>query len=331
MKRLITSILALFIVCVTVSGQTNDGNYDKASDLYHDKEYDKALEYINRCLISKPANGTYLLLKGNILAKQEKLQEAFETYSLAIKADPKDTYAYNQRGLLLMSIQKTEYAIRDFDTALGFEKSDSLRLTLLLNRGSAKINIRDFHGAYDDFIASLKLDSLNIGVLNNLAAVCDDVGKGDQTLRYLYKIIQIDSTFVGAYGNIGFKYQEMGDHKTAIKFFNKVLELEPEEPLAYSNRAYNRYKLGELKNALSDINVSIKLYPANSYAFRTRALIYIGLKKTIEACQDIEESLRLGFTKMYGGEVEKLKKQHCDSDKAQIQQTNPQFEISRIP
>ncbi len=331
MKIIVTAVLALFICCVTVSGQTNDGNYDKASDFYHHKEYDKALESINKCLVSKPANGTYLLLKGNILAKQEKLQEAFETYSLAIKADPKDTYAYNQRALLLMSIQKTEYAIRDFDMALGFEKSDSLRLTLLLNRGSAKINIRDFQGAYDDFIASLKLDSLNIGVLNNLAAVCDDVGKGDQTLGYLYKIIQIDSTFVGAYGNIGFKYQEMGDHKTAIKFFNKVLELDPEEPLAYSNRAFNRYKLGELKNALTDINTSIKLYPANSYAFRTRALIYLGLKKPIEACEDIEESLRLGFTKMYGGEVETLKKQHCDSDKAQIHNNNLPFEISRIP
>jgi tetratricopeptide (TPR) repeat protein len=322
MKPLIFSLLLLITSNLTAFSQTNEEYYNRAIDFYDNEEYSTALEYINRCLVNEPKNGKYLLFKGNTLEKQDKLQEAFEAYSQAIKADPKYSYAYNQRGVLLMKIQEPEYSIRDFSTALEFEKNDTIRLSLLLNRGSAKIRIRDFKGAYNDFIATLKLDSLNIGVLNNLAAVCDEVGKGDQTLGYLYKIIQIDSTFIGAYGNIGFKYQEMGDYKTAIKFFNKVLELEPDEPLAYSNRAYNRYKLGDLQTALTDINLSIKLYPANSYAFRTRALIYLALKKNIEACSDIEESLKLGFTKMYGEEVEKLKKQHCDSDKAMIKKDN---------
>ena len=103
----------------------------------------------------------------------------------------------------------------------------------------------------------------------------------------------------------------MGDYQTAIQFFNKVLELDPNEPLGYSNRAYNRYKLGQLDSSLTDINLSLRLYPGNSYAYRTRSLIYLSLKDNAKACADMEEALRLGFTKMYGDEVERLKKEHC--------------------
>lgn len=292
-------------------GQTAVDYYNKASDLYDKGDFANAVTSINKALQTDSGNVKYLLLKGNSFEKANKVQEAFDTYSLAIRLNPKDAFVYNQRGLLLMKIQETEYSIRDFSTALGFEKVDSTRLTLLLNRGAAKINIRDFHGAYDDFVAALNLDTLNIGTLNNLAAVCDEVGKGDQTLAYLFKIVKIDSTFIGAYGNIGFKYQEMGDYKTAIKYFDKVLKLAPDEPLGYSNRAYNRYKLGDYKAALADVNLSIKLYSTNSYAYRNRALIYLAQNDKIKACADIEEALRLGFTKMYGEEIEQLKKQHC--------------------
>jgi tetratricopeptide (TPR) repeat protein len=311
MKQPILIFILSLSFLSSVFSQTKEEYYEKASDFYDKSDYTKSIDNINKALDLDSTNGRYLRLKGNTLVKAKRFLEAFDTYSTAIKFNPKDAVAYNQRGLLLMTMQEEEQSINDFSDALKFEKTDSIRLSLYLNRGAAKINIRNFQGAYDDFRSALALDSLSIGVLNNLASVCDEIGKGDQTLGYLYKILKLDSTFIGAYENIGFKYQEMGDYKTAITFFNKVLELDQNEPLAYSNRSFNRYKLGDLELALSDINVSIKLYPANSYAYRIRALIYLALKDTQKACPDIAEALRLGFTKMYGSEVEQLKKDYC--------------------
>ncbi|GAB2839691.1 tetratricopeptide repeat protein [Ferruginibacter profundus] len=306
---LLTFFVALF--CVHGTAQTKEAHYKKASELYDKADYSNCLKEVNAALRQDSTNSEYLFLKGNTLDRLEKYEEAFLTYSLLIKLYPKDAMALSQRGILLTSIQKPEYAIQDFTEALGFEKTDSVRLTLFINRGAAKINTRDFQGAYDDFFAAYQIDSLNIGVLNNLATVCDEVGKGDKTLYYLYRMIAIDSTFIGAYVNIGFKMQEMGDHKKAISFFDKALALDPKEPLSYSNRAFNKYKLGDLQGALNDINISIKLYPANSYAFRNRALILIAQKKQGDACKDIKEALRLGFTKMYGDEVEQMEVKYC--------------------
>lgn len=294
-----------------VFAQTGAEYYKKADAHFDKKEYDKALEQVNLALQTDSLNREYLLLKGVALEYLGKYQESYNTFTGLINQYPTDAIALNTRALLLLRIQEFEIAIQDFDKALGFMNSDSLRLSLYLNRSAAKSSIRDFQGAYEDLSAAYQIDSNDIGTLNNLAAVCDEVGKGDLTLRYLFRIIKIDSTFIGAYSNIGFKYQGMGQHKKAIQYFDKVLKLSPNEPLGFSNRAFSKLKLGDIKGATQDINKSIELYPANSYAFKIRAQVYLAQKKTAEACKDIEEALKLGFTKMYGNEVEELKAKNC--------------------
>jgi hypothetical protein len=57
------------------------------------------------------------------------------------------------------------------------------------------------------------IDSIDTGTLNNLAAISDEVGKGDETLKYLFRVLELNPRFYQAYGNIGFKYQQMGNHK----------------------------------------------------------------------------------------------------------------------
>ncbi len=302
--------IAMFFSVLT-NGQAKESYYKAASDFYEQKNYQKAIDQINLALQSDSTRAEYLLLKGNAQYSLKLYQPAFETFTKLIKFHPNDAIAFNQRGLLLNTIAEFEYAIRDFDMALQLNNPDSIRLSLLINRGAAKVSIRDFNGAYNDFMSAYKIDSLNIGTLNNLASVCDEVGKGDLTFKYLFKILDIDSTFIGAWGNIGFKYQEMGDYKKAVQYFDKVLSLDPEEALAYNNRGFNRLKLGDYKGAMTDVEKSIKLYPSNSFAFKNRALIYIAQNKYREACTDLDRALELGFTKMYGKEAEDLKFKYC--------------------
>ncbi len=304
--------LSLFVVLngIVLYGQTH---YDNAITCFEKKDNNQALKYIDSALQLDPSNIEYLILKGQVYYSLKKYQDAYNIYTKTILLKPKESIGYNQRGLLLNALQETEAAINDFTDALNFEKSDTIRVMLFLNRGAAKINIRNFESAYNDFWNAYKIDSLNIGVLNNLATVCDEVGKGEQTLSYLYKIIKLDSTFIGAYGNIGFKLQQMGDYKKSILYFDKIISLDKDEPLAYNNRAFSKHKIGDNEGALLDVNLSIKLYPSNAYAFRNRALIFVALQKNDKACKDFEEALRLGFTKMYGDEIEKLQIKYCKS------------------
>ncbi|SFW85433.1 tetratricopeptide repeat protein [Chitinophaga sancti] len=92
---------------------------------------------------------------------------------------------------------------------------------------------------------------------------------------------------------------------------NMVLELSPNDGVAYNNRGYVKYKKNDLKEALKDIERAIKYYPANSYAFRNRALIYFAMKQPDKACVDLQRAIQLGFTPMYGNEVQELLEKHC--------------------
>lgn len=310
MKVLFT-FFSIFVILNT-SAQTIK-EYQKLAENYYDKgDYKKALKQVDLALKLDSNNSELLILKGNTLESLQKYDSALNVYSKLIELYPNNAIALNQRGLLLNKIQEYDYALQDFDRALYIQNADSIKLSLYINRGAVKQNIRDFKGAYDDYILAYKIDSLNTGTLNNLAAVCDEIGKGDETLGYLFKILKIDSNFIGAYGNIGFKYQEMGDYQTAIKYFDKVLSIDPKDALGLNNRGYNKYKLGDLKAALIDINKSLLFYPANSFAYKNRALVFLAQNKVTDACKDLEKAQNLGFTKMYGDEVEKLKIANCE-------------------
>ncbi|MCC5944174.1 MAG: hypothetical protein JJT94_04515 [Bernardetiaceae bacterium] len=258
---------------------------------------------------------------------------AIETLSLAINEMPDSVRFYSMRGILLDAFQMYPEAIQDITK--GLEKIDNPKekVSFLVNRGGAKAKIRDYKGAYNDLIQAVSIDSTNMDALNNLAVVCDEVNKPDETLKYLNQIIKIDSSYMPAYVNIGFKYQGLGEHKKAIEYFDFALKLSPDEPLAYSNRSFSKLKTNDLKGAMKDINESIKLLPTNSYAYKIRALIFIEKKLLDEACRDLVTADKLGYTQQYGEEVNLLKEKYCivfifEPIKVQkIEKQNVTFEI----
>ncbi len=285
--------------------------YKKSQEAFEQGQFKKAIKYIDEALEKDPKNGDYYLLKGNTHHQMKEYKEEFEAYSKGIEMDPQSKL-YNNRGILMMSAKEFQFAIEDYTHAIELEEVDTLKKTYYSNRGAAKSYIRDFEGAYQGLHKAYLIDTNDLAVLVNLGSVCDETGRGDETLFYLLKAIEIDSNFVGAYANIGFKYQEMGQHEKAIEYYDRVPELDPNEPLGYSNRSYNRIKIGDLKGAMKDINKSIKLYPDNSYAYRVRALIHIEEGNVEDACKDLQTALDKGFTLTYGEGVLNLQKAYCE-------------------
>ncbi len=305
----------IFLFIMTLShliyGQTSEELCQQGREAYTNKDFKKSLKLFELAIASNSLNVDAYDMKAQSLIELNKHSEAFTTYNKAIKIFPDKDFLYNNRGNMLLSFQKFDLAIDDYNTAMSLSKNDTIKMQLLSNRAAAKISKRDFEGAYEDLQVVYKQDSSDIATLTNLGAVCDEIGRGDETLRYLFRAIKVDPTFMAAYGNIGFKYQEMGNYAEAIKYFDKVIKADPKDGVSYCNKSYNLLKLGDLKGAIRDIDKSILLYPENSYAYRTRALILIARKQTGQACTDLQTALDKGFTESYGEEVINLQKEHC--------------------
>lgn len=304
-------MLFLFSGIVRLTAQSEEEYFIEAQNKYQKGDYAACISIINKAIQKNPDVPQYYDLKGDALVKSEKYQDAFDCFSLAIQKFPNYWAPYYSRGQILAATMDFDLAIRDFTTAYDLAPGEEEKESCLVHKATSLTGKRDFKPAYDILIAMYKKDTTNLVALTNLGAICDEIGKPEETMFFLLKAIEVDSTFYPALGNIGYKYQNMGQYEKAIFYYNKILALNPNEPLGYSNRAFNLYKLGRLDEAMSDINRSIELYPANSYAYRVRGLIWLEKKKKKKACEDFQMAIDGGFTKMYGDEVEKLMREHC--------------------
>lgn len=310
--QLKNSLFALILFPVTfLNAQTADDLDSIAQQQYLKKEYKTALKTIDKALAINDKEKAYYLTKIDILIELEDFENIGKTFAKAMELFPTESNFYNRRGILLNNYQQYDMAMEDFNAGIAMESNDTMKAIMYSNRSISKSHQRDFYGAYQDLKMAYDINKDDIGVLMNLGAVCDEVGKSDETLIYLKRVIELDPEFVAAYVNMGFHHQEKEEHQQAIAYFDKALEREPDMDYAYNNRGYSKFKSGDIEGALKDVNKAIDLGPYNAYAYRNRALIYIEQGKTKKACSDIEKALEYKFTERYGDEMVQLQKKHC--------------------
>lgn len=310
MKKLSFVFYSLFFM-IAGHGQKADALIAEANKLVLDEKYDSALLVLDKAW-NLDSNAYHVhTLRGMIYYQTEKWKESFQSFSIAIHKHPDSVYAYHRRANLLARLMYTEDAIIDNTRALERAEDDSLRLFLFSNRALNYVMKRDFQNAYEDNYKAWLIDTSNMDVINNMATILDELGRVDEAIAMLKKLVHLDSNYIAAYVNLGFQHSKLGKHKEAIDYLNKALTIQPDEPLTLNNRGSARYHLKDYKGALEDINQSLSFYPTNSYAFRNRALVYIALKEMDKACEDIKKALEQGFTEMYGPEMQTLQKQHC--------------------
>lgn len=302
--------VALFI-SVSLLAQKDQKAFEEAKALYEKKNLSGALKSVNKAIEINPKTGDYYSLKADILYELKDYQGAYDNYSKAILFNPQDFYLYNQRGNLLLSSKLTEGAISDFEKVVEFAPNDTVLLSGLINLGTAKSNMRDFKGAYADFKKAFKIDSNDVGLLNNMGHVCFELGYDAEGFDCYERITKIQPDFIGIYVNLGYLYQLKEEYEKSLTYLNKAIDLDPNEAFALSNRSYTLLKLGRAKEALKDIEKSIKLFPGNSFAYRNRALIYFEMGEKEKACADLLMALQQGFTSRYGKEVEELQASKC--------------------
>lgn len=308
-------LLCFSFLAIAAKAQPKDSQYDEAYELYQNNKYEEAMRIIDSLIDKDSSSANYYDLRGSLHFELGNKKHSFFDYSRAIYLKPNDPIYYHHRAILFYSWQMPDESIEDNNNALKYvQNNDSLKYGLITNRGNAKLMKRDFAGAYEDYTTALKFDSTNIAVLINLGAISDDLGRHDEVMKYLNRALKLDPTNIGVYGNLGFMHMNKGNYAEAMRLFNKVIELDAREPLTYNNRGFVKYKMNDMKGALTDINRSLELYPSNSFAYKNRALVYIQLKQFVQACKDLKRAKELGFTEMYGNEVEELLNKHCQAN-----------------
>lgn len=322
MKGLLLQALLCMLFSITASAQTDKEFVDKAVKEIGKKRYDKALDYLNSAIDIQPDSAEYYYMRGQVnyvLGFNKKGAADFET---AVKKKPDYFGTYYLIGqfyyLSHMFDESEDYYTQGLKLP-GLH--DTVRFQMLLNRSSTRQSVRNFDGAFTDLLTCFEIDSSQVSTLINISSVLREKGDNKEAERWLLKADRKEPNNVGIKNNLGFFYIENKDYANAIRFLDFVIEhyneypVEVERPIirgyAYSNRGFCNFKLGNPKKASSDFENAIKYCPQNSYVYRNRALMYIDQKKFDDACKDLNLAVAMGFTDMYGPEVDQLLTKYC--------------------
>lgn len=229
------------------------------------------------------------------------------------------------------------------------KKEDVAAAIAAKDLGNAAYKKRKFDEALEQYAKAWELDSTNISILTNKAAVYFEMGKYDECIKTCEEAIDVGrehradyKLIAKALGRIGTAYTKLNNHAEAIKFFNKSLTEHRTPDILAKLKEAEKVKANAEREAYRDVNLSaearergnalfkqhnyaeaikeyteaIKRDDSDSRAYSNRSACYIKLMAVNEASKDAEMCIKLDpkFAKGYlrRAAVQFIKKEYED-------------------
>ena len=132
-------ILFLFVFTNLIAQSAKEFQ-DLAVEAFKEKKYETSISLIDIALKLDSTVVGFYLDKAIYLQENKQYLDAFNTYNSAITKFPTNSYLFNGRGVLLISVGEFDKAIESFTDQLKIIHKDSLKVYAgaLLNRAAAK-------------------------------------------------------------------------------------------------------------------------------------------------------------------------------------------------
>jgi lipoprotein NlpI len=160
--------------------------------------------------------------RGHQCLKQDDFGGALFHFSRVLKVNPRNYFAYHNRGVALQAMGTYASSIEDVDQAIKLQPKSAASHAA---RGVSRKFLGDFAGAIEDQTCSLALDPKLVAALTELGAACHCSGDIDRALVHL----------------------------------TKAVERAPGDPEAFKLRGYVQFCRGRFEAATADLRHSLEL------------------------------------------------------------------------
>jgi tetratricopeptide (TPR) repeat protein len=207
-----------------------------------------------------PGNALALNNRGKAKSLRGDVRGALDDYGASIKADPDLAQAFANRGYLLLTVGDRSGALRDFEAAIRLEPGVP---KFYVNRAGLRGEAGDAAGALSDLEMALRLDPGFVEARLNRGLVLLNSGRMDEAARDLDAAIAISPGQVQAHLARGAVRQSRGDGRGALADFDTVLRLEPANLAARVGRAQALEIVGSGAEAERELLRVLSEAPAN--------------------------------------------------------------------
>jgi Flp pilus assembly protein TadD len=178
-----------------------------------------------------PQNAIALEGLGKSYFGLDKIVQAENAFSQAIKFDPKLWQSYNFLGLISSQRKDFDSAITNYIKAMDINPNNT---ELLNNLAVSYYLTGNNEGAIELLTKASKKRGADKRIFNNLALSYCRIGKYDDALQAFL----VANDEAAAYNNIGYEYLMNEEYEEAIKAFNKAISINPQ----FYEKAFNNMK-----------------------------------------------------------------------------------------
>jgi tetratricopeptide (TPR) repeat protein len=214
-----------------------------------------ALEYIEKKF---PESVEALLKLSELFYIVKQYQKAIDYVNKALKIDENLAKAYYLKGSIYRESGDTSKAISSLETAI---EQDNKYEDAFCDIGviySARKNTL----AFEYYNNALKINPTNENAKYGIAKLLQDIGKTDEAIMKYEAMILSNPLNENCLYNLGALYSEIKkDNTKALDYFTKAIAVNPNYTQAYFARGYVYAKLKDKDNARADYNMCLKIEP----------------------------------------------------------------------
>ncbi len=245
LRNLSLSIMVVLGLFYTIQSNQRSGIWESSLSLFDDM----ATKY--------PKSSIALNNRGLAYADTKQYALAIKDYKEAIALNPSSLFPYNNLGIVLREMGKTEESEFYLSEAIA---ADSSFAQAWFNRAETRAARNDLNGAISDYSYFLGLRP----------------------------------EYLKAYVSRGIQYFKQENIESALQDLNHAVD-QGYGAEAYLNRGVIYLNVQEYPLAIQDFNQSLALRPDFSHVYLNRGIAYLQMMDNRSACADFKRALQLGF------------------------------------
>jgi tetratricopeptide (TPR) repeat protein len=199
-------------------------------------------------------------LEGNTLDDLSRYEEAIAAYDQAIRLDPNNADAYNNKGVDLYDLKRYEEAIVAYDQAIRLDPNNA---DAYYNKGNTLYDLKRYEEAIAACDQAIYLNSNDADAYKNKSIALYDLRRYEEAIAAYDQVIRLNPNDAIAYYNKGIALNNLKRYEEAIGVYDQATRLNPKDADAYNNKGIAFDNLNMPREAQQCYQIANQLRTAN--------------------------------------------------------------------
>lgn len=242
-------------------------------------QLEKAKNDFSEALIFAPENKTYIAMRADVLAGLKEYELALDDINRLLHREPKSAALHFEKGTICLRSGDTICAQNAFIKATEYDSQNPANWSAL---GLVQLMQDNQDEALISLSKSIDYGSKWAGDYINRGIIYYRIHNYRSALADYDKAITLSPNDAQCYYNRGVLRQELGDYNRALEDFTKAINIAPDQIEIYYQRGLVQLQLRQWQEALEDFTTIMQRYPyfLPAYYLAAQAETSLGHDKT---------------------------------------------------